>query len=78
MPSDLMRLSRSRLQKTPPDRAMVEKKAELDAAIQAEHVKATLFEDEASIGAFYKSFAQATIDTPETREQLFSQSDCRP
>ena len=26
---------------------------------------------EASIGAFYRRFAQATIDTPETREQLF-------
>ncbi len=51
--------------------ALEAQKAELDAAIQAEHVKATLFEDEASIGAFYKRFAQATIDTPETREQLF-------
>lgn len=46
-------------------------KQELDAAIQAEHVEATLYEDEASIGAFYKRFAQATIDTPETRDQLF-------
>lgn len=46
-------------------------KQELDAAIQAEHVKATLYEDEASIGAFYKRFAEATIDTPETRDQLF-------
>ncbi len=52
-------------------RSLEEQKRELDAAIQAEHVKATLFEDEASIGAFYKRFAQATIDTPETREQLF-------
>ena len=51
--------------------ALEAQKAELDAAIQAEHVKATLFEDEASIGAFYRRFAQATIDTPETREQLF-------
>lgn len=48
------------------------KRAELDAAIQAEHVKATLYEDEASIGAFYKRFAEATIDTPETRDQLFN------
>ena len=46
-------------------------KQELDAAIQAEHVKATLYEDKASIGAFYKRFAEATIDTPETRDQLF-------
>ncbi len=52
-------------------RSLEEQKHELDAAIQAEHVKATLFEDEASIGAFYRRFAQATIDTPETREQLF-------
>ncbi len=32
---------------------------------------ATIYEDEISIGAFYKRFAEATIDTPETREQLF-------
>lgn len=51
--------------------ALETQKQELDAAIQAEHVKATLFEDEASIGAFYRRFAQATIDTPETRERLF-------
>lgn len=51
--------------------ALETQKQELDAAIQAEHVKATLYEDETSIGAFYKRFAQATIDTPETREQLF-------
>lgn len=30
-----------------------------------------LYEDEASIGVFYKRFAEATIDTPETRDQLF-------
>ena len=52
-------------------RSLEEQKRELDAAIQAEHVKATLYEDEASIGAFYKRFAEATIDTPETRDQLF-------
>ena len=52
-------------------RSLEEQKRELDAAIQAEHVKATLYEDEASIGTFYKRFAEATIDTPETRDQLF-------
>lgn len=51
--------------------ALEAQKQELDAAIQVEHVKATLYEDEASIGAFYKRFAEATIDTPETRDQLF-------
>ena len=51
--------------------ALEAQKQEPDIAIQAEHVKATLYEDEASIGAFYKRFAEATIDTPETREQLF-------
>ncbi|QPK80783.1 recombinase family protein [Schaalia sp. ZJ405] len=51
--------------------ALEAQKQELDAAIQAEHVKATLYEDEASIGTFYKRFAQARIDTPETRDQLF-------
>jgi len=51
--------------------ALEAQKPELDQAIQAEHVKATLYEDEASIGAFYKRFAEATIDTPETRDQLF-------
>ena len=52
-------------------RSLEEQKRELDAAIRAEHVKATLYEDEASIGAFYKRFAEATIDTAETRDQLF-------
>ena len=52
-------------------RSQEEQKHELDAAIQAEHVKATPYEDKASIGAFYKRFAAATIDTPETRDQLF-------
>lgn len=52
-------------------RSLEEQKHELDAVIQAEHVKATLYEDEASIGTFYKRFAEATIDTPETRDQLF-------
>ena len=51
--------------------ALEEQKKELDAAIQAEHIKATLFEDEASIGAFYQRFAHATMDTRETRELLF-------
>ncbi|WP_183373742.1 recombinase family protein [Helcobacillus massiliensis] len=51
--------------------ALEEQKKELDSAIQAEHVKATLFEDEASIGAFYQRFAHATMDTRETRELLF-------
>ena len=48
-----------------------QQKKELDAAIQAEHVKATLFEDEASIGTFYQRFAHATMDTPQTRDLLF-------
>ena len=52
-------------------KALEAQKQELDAAIQAEHVKATLYEDEASIGAFYQRFAEATIDSVETREQLF-------
>ncbi len=51
--------------------SLEEKKQELDAAIQAEHVKAALFEDEASIGAFYKRFARATMDSKETRDLLF-------
>jgi DNA invertase Pin-like site-specific DNA recombinase len=46
-------------------------KQELDAAIQAEHVKTTLFENEASIGAFYKRFARETMDGKETRDLLF-------
>ncbi len=41
------------------------------APIQAERVKATHFEDEASIEAIYQHFAHATMDTPETRELLF-------
>lgn len=51
--------------------ALEAQKQELDAAIQAEHVKAALYEDKASIGVFYKRFAETTIDTPETRDQLF-------
>ena len=51
--------------------SLEDQKKELDAAIQSERVKATLFEDEASIGAFYRRFAHATMDTPETRELLF-------
>ena len=51
--------------------ALEEQKRELDAAIQAEHVEETLFQDEASIGAFYKRCAEATIDTVETRDQPF-------
>ncbi|WP_392452444.1 recombinase family protein [Corynebacterium dentalis] len=51
--------------------SLEQQKKELDAAIQAEHVKATLFEDEASIGAFYQRFAHATMDTPQTRDLLF-------
>lgn len=51
--------------------SLEEQKKELDAAIQAERVKATLFEDEASIKAFYQRFAHATMDTPETRDLLF-------
>lgn len=51
--------------------ALEAQKRELDAVIQAEHVKATLYEDEASIGAFYKQFAEAAIDTVEIYEHLF-------
>jgi IS30 family transposase len=43
-----------------------ERKRQLDEAIQAEHVRASLFEDEASIGALYARFAHAIIDTAET------------
>ena len=51
-------------------RALEEQKKDLDAAIQAEHVKVALFEDEASIGAFYQRFAHATMDNIETRDLL--------
>lgn len=51
--------------------SLEEQKTELDAAIQAEHVKAALFEDEASIGTFYRRFVHATMDAPETRDLLF-------
>lgn len=51
--------------------ALEQQKKELDSAIQAEHVKVTLFEDEASIGSFYQRFAHATMDTAETRDLLF-------
>ena len=51
--------------------ALEAQKQKLDAAIQTERVKATLFEDEVSIGSFYKRFAEATIDTVDTRDQLF-------
>ena len=47
-----------------------DQKRDLDGAIQAEHVKAALFEDEASIGTFYKKYAGATMDAPETRDLL--------
>ena len=47
-----------------------DQKRELDGAIQAEHVKAALLEDEASIGTFYKKYAGETMDTPETRDLL--------
>ena len=52
-------------------RTLEEQKCDLNQAIQTENVKTALFEDEASISSFYKRFAQATIDTPETRDQLF-------
>ena len=48
-----------------------EQKCDLNRTIQTENVKTALFEDEASISSFYKRFAQATINTPETRNQLF-------
>lgn len=52
-------------------RSLEDQKRELDDAIQTENVRTALFEDEASIGAFYKGFAKATLDTVETRDQLF-------
>lgn len=52
-------------------RALEERKAELDTAIQAEHVKVALHEDETSIGAFYQRFAKARVDEPEVRDLLF-------
>lgn len=51
--------------------ALEERKAELDAAIQAEHVKETLYGDETSIGAFYQRFAHARMDEPEVPDLLF-------
>ncbi|MBR5949928.1 MAG: hypothetical protein IKZ87_00675 [Actinomycetaceae bacterium] len=51
--------------------ALEEEKKELDAAIQAENVKTTLLENQKTIGEFYKKYAHATIDTKETRDQLF-------
>ncbi len=50
--------------------SLEQQKKELDAAIQAEHVKAILFEDEAWIGTFYQRFAHATM-APQTRDLLF-------
>ena len=47
-----------------------DQKRELDGAIQAEHVKAALFEDEAGIGTFYKKYAGAAMDTTKTRDLL--------
>lgn len=52
-------------------RVLEERRAELEASIQAEHVKASLHEDESSIGAFYQRFAKATMDDPEVRDTLF-------
>ena len=52
--------------------ALEEEKKELDAAIQAENVKTTLLENQKTIGEFYKKYAHATIDTKETRDQLFN------
>lgn len=50
--------------------ALEDQKRELDAGIQAEHVKAALFEDETSIATFHKKYAGALMDTPETRDLL--------
>ena len=63
-------ISQGNFNETPAEamHALEEQKRELDTAIQAEHVKTTLLEDEASTGAFCKRFAEATIDTAETRE----------
>ncbi|WIK58765.1 recombinase zinc beta ribbon domain-containing protein [Actinotignum urinale] len=52
-------------------RTLEEQKRELDSAIQTEHVKASLLEDEASIGSFFKKYAKANLDSQETRDQLF-------
>lgn len=50
--------------------ALEAQKQKLDAAIQAEHVKVALHEDETSIGAFYQRFAKAGMDEPEVRDLL--------
>lgn len=50
--------------------ALEDQKRELDGAIQAEHVKAALFEDETSIATFHKKHAGALMDTPEIRDLL--------
>ncbi len=47
-----------------------QRKSELDTQIQTEHVRNALMEDEASIGAFFKKFAQAKLSDPDTRDML--------
>jgi hypothetical protein ELI_2926 len=46
-------------------------KQELGAAMQAENVKAMLYENKAHISTFYKQSTETTIDVLETRDQLF-------
>ncbi|MCS4483997.1 hypothetical protein NXS08_00630 [Gleimia sp. 6138-11-ORH1] len=47
-----------------------QRKNELDAQIQTEHVKNTLMEDEGSIGAFFQRYAEAKLDDTDTRAML--------
>ena len=47
-----------------------EQKTALDEAIQAEHVRAALFEDDHSIRAYFDKFMRADFDNPETRDAV--------
>ncbi|MGV9189658.1 hypothetical protein ACTOVN_06495 [Arcanobacterium canis] len=43
---------------------------QLTAAIQVENIKATLYKDETSIGAFFKKYADAKLDDADTHVML--------
>ncbi|MCS4532303.1 hypothetical protein NXS13_07260 [Corynebacterium sp. ES2730-CONJ] len=47
-----------------------ERQDKLPAALQKENVKVVLYEDEASIGAFFQQFAKARLDDTDTRAML--------
>ena len=47
-----------------------EQKTALDEAIQAEHVRAALFEDDHSIRAYFDKFMRADFDNLETRDAV--------